>query len=295
MFCESIINVSFYCLLIIMGEGKFFIEWGQFEADSSERFKKLVGKEDFSDVTLVATDGKRIFGHQVILATGCSFFRNLLEREKSPKPLIFLRGVEASLILSLMDFLYTGKAEVSEELLTKFIALAEDLGVEGLAADSTSEKGGDIDDKECLKETLYNTKQIPILENLSSVKASKSILKESKSEKNNHKSEKDTLQFANAVNIIVPEKGEDGLYHCNFCDKTITFRKNFRRHVEIRHTNPVKQNEAKPDDFVPVPEKGVDGVFQCQHCEITIKQRNNFRRHVKNSHMKDIDSTLAAV
>ena len=238
----------------------------------------------------------QVRAHKVVLSSSSSFFRQFLRDHSQPNPWLFLRGVEASLILSLMDFLYTGKAEVSEELLTKFIALAEDLGVEGLAADSTSEKGGDIDDKECLKETLYNTKQIPILENLSSLKAPiKSILKESKSEKNNHKSEKDTLQFANAVNIIVPEKGEDGLYHCNFCDKTITFRKNFRRHVVIRHTNPTKQNEAKPDDFVPVPEKGVDGVFQCQHCEITIKQRNNFRRHVKNSHMKDIDSTLTAV
>ena len=124
----------------MMGEGKYFIDWEEFEAGSSERFKNLVGKQEFSDVTLVAGDGKRIFGHQVILATGCSFFKNLLEGERSPKPLIFFRGVETSLIVSLMDFLYTGKAEVMEELLTEFIALAEDLGVEGLARDNTSEK-----------------------------------------------------------------------------------------------------------------------------------------------------------
>ena len=96
------------------------------------------------------------------------------------------------------------------------------------------------------------------------------------------------------MNIIVPEKSDDGLYHCNLCEKTIIFRKNFRRHVEIRHINPT--THRKPDDFLEVPKKGADGFFHCPHCEITIKQRQNFRRHVRNSHMNEsyIESTLAA-
>ena len=275
----------------MMGDGKFFINWGEFEAASSERFKNLTGKHDFSDVTLVAGDGKRIFGHQVILATGCTFFRNLLEGERSPKPLIFFRGIEASLIESLMDFLYTGKAEVREELLTEFIALAEDLGVEGLARDNTSEKDGidPGDDKECLKETIDKIKPKPTLEHMSSEKSKQ----ERDSVKNKHKSVKETLQHANSGKIIVPDKSDDGLYHCNLCEKTIKFRKNYRRHIEIRHTNPTK--DIKPNGFLLVPEKSVDGLFQCQYCEISIKQRQNFRRHVNNSHIKsnNTQSTLA--
>ena len=56
--------------------------------------------------------------------------------EVSKNPLIFLRGVQASLLDPLLNFLYTGKAEVSEDLITQFVALAEDLGVEGLAKTS---------------------------------------------------------------------------------------------------------------------------------------------------------------
>ena len=262
-----------------MGEGKYFIDWEEFEAGSSERFKSLVGKEDFSDVTLVAEDGRRIFGHQVILATGCTFFRNLLEGERSARPLIFLRGIEPSLIVSLMEFLYAGKAEVTEELLAKFIALAEDLGVQGLAAESPSEKA---DDKEGLKETIRNTKHIPKSEHLLSIVTPKRILKESESDR---KPVKAKLPPASYKNIIVPEKSDDGLYHCNLCEKTITFRKNFRRHVEIKHINPTPHE--KPENFLEVPEKRADGLFQCPHCEITIKQRQNFRRHVRNSHMNN--------
>ena len=147
-----------------MGEGKFFFE---FEAASSERFRHLVGKQDFSDVTLVAGDGKRIFGHQVILATGCTFFRSLLEGESlSPKPLIFMRGIKATLIESLFQFLYTGKTEVNEEMLPKFLALAEDLGVEGLVT-NISHIVSDIvdqkeDRKEYLKDSIENAKKVSI-------------------------------------------------------------------------------------------------------------------------------------
>ena len=116
-----------------MEQGNFAIDWKDFKALSTKRFKDLVGKPDFSDVTLVCGDGQRIAGHQVILATGCTFFKNLLEGEVNPKPLIFLRGVEADLLKPLLDFLYTGKAEISDQLITEFLVLAEDLGIEGLA------------------------------------------------------------------------------------------------------------------------------------------------------------------
>ena len=116
-----------------MTKGKYSINWDDFSATAAERFGPLIREAKFSDVTLVSGDGQRISSHQVILATGCTFFKNLFEEEAASKmPLIFLRGVEASLILPLLDFLYTGKAQVDEELLADFVVLAEDLGVEGL-------------------------------------------------------------------------------------------------------------------------------------------------------------------
>ena len=116
-----------------MGGETLTINWDDFSATLNERFEILLREAKFSDVTLVSGDGQRISSHQVILATGCTFFKNLFEEEAASKmPLIFLRGVEASLILPLLDFLYTGKAEVDEELLADFVVLAEDLGVEGL-------------------------------------------------------------------------------------------------------------------------------------------------------------------
>ena len=62
----------------LVRESSYF-DWVEFGTVSLESFRHLIGKQEFSDVTLVAGDGKRIFGHQVILATGCTFVRILLE------------------------------------------------------------------------------------------------------------------------------------------------------------------------------------------------------------------------
>ena len=105
--------------------GRFCIDWEDFKSTAADRFRDLIGKKDFSDVTLVAADGQRIPGHQVILASGSTFFKALLEAEETPKPLIFLRGIESNILEPLMTFLYTGRAEVREQLLAEFMALTQ--------------------------------------------------------------------------------------------------------------------------------------------------------------------------
>ena len=63
----------------------------------------------------------------------------------SKNPLIFLRGVQASLLDPLLNFLYTSRAEVQENLISQFVGLAEGLGVEGLAKSSPDQNEDPID------------------------------------------------------------------------------------------------------------------------------------------------------
>ena len=98
-----------------MDQGIFTIDWKDFKEASTKRFKDILARGDFSDVTLVAGDGQRLPAHQVILATGCSFFKNFLEGETAnQKPIIFLRGVAGNLLAPLLEFLYTGRVQVSD-------------------------------------------------------------------------------------------------------------------------------------------------------------------------------------
>ena len=263
-----------------MAEGKFFFNWEEFQTTSSERFQHLVGNKDFSDVTLVAGDGRRIFGHQVILGTGCTFFRTLLGEERSPKPLIFLRGFEATLVESLVDFLYTGKAEVNEELVTKFLALAEDLGVEGLATNIShtgNEIGKQKDNEEHLKEDvkLISTLDWTGLEGPNKQSLERANAQRSKSNQNQSRNQdlmlgdkkiEDKVQNrSDSVKHEISDEqivnpGRNGLFRCNLCERTIKFRHNFKRHIRLRHKNPTKPSYS-PSELIRMSRKSEDGLF----------------------------------
>jgi hypothetical protein len=70
--------------------------------------------------------------HRVILAASSPFFQRLLKKNKHPHPLIYMRGMKASQLSAIIDFLYLGEANVIQEDLEAFLALAEELQLKGL-------------------------------------------------------------------------------------------------------------------------------------------------------------------
>ena len=259
----------------MIGE-KFSIDWDDFSATSRERFRPLIREAKFSDVTLVSGDGQRIPGHQVILATGCTFFKNLLEEETNSKPLIFLRGLEANLLQPLIDFLYTGKAQVDEELIANFVTLAEDFGVEGLAnnfnftQNENEVEESENDDKdqntsaslEVVKKEI-NSKHIDLPCNVcSETFDNKSTLKKHLI---SHRPSHESVPIS-AEKIIVPKKDENGFHQCNYCERKIRDHCNFRKHVQADHAMIV---------------------LKCNHCDYTTRIASNLSRH-KKKHVNDL-------
>ena len=232
------------------GKGNYHIDWDDFMTTSSERFRALVGKKEFSDVTLVSDDGTRIPSHQVILASGCTFFQKLLvEEEVSKNPLIFLRGIEASLLDPLLNFLYTGSAEVTEDLITQFVALAEDLGVEGLAKTSLDQNEDPIDTT-IEKDTEDDKAEVAKI-------IAKALMDPIKKEPR-------TSNF--------PKE-------CQKCQAVFNDRDNWTKHVRL-HPNP------KNASMIKLPERDSEGLLHCFHCNKKVKCHSNFRRHVQKNHLK---------
>ena len=95
-------------------------------------FGKLREDKDFSDVTLACEDGQQVEAHKVILAASSPFFQTILRMNKHPHPLIYMRGVKSDDLLAIVDFLYCGEANVHQENLDSFLAIAEELQLKGL-------------------------------------------------------------------------------------------------------------------------------------------------------------------
>ena len=111
---------------------KLCLKWNDFQENLNSAFGALRNDQDFSDVTLACEDGTQVETHKVILASSSPFFMGILKRNKHPHPLIYMRGVNADELTAIIDFLYFGEANVSQESLGAFLALAEELKLKGL-------------------------------------------------------------------------------------------------------------------------------------------------------------------
>ena len=86
-----------------------------FQTKVGERYKNIRSSGDFSDVTLVSEDYGRIDAHKVILATASSVFKDLFKTLNHGNPMIFMRGVTANQLKSIMQLIYYGETMVYED------------------------------------------------------------------------------------------------------------------------------------------------------------------------------------
>lgn len=116
---------------------KLCLQWNDFQQNLSSAFRDLREDKEFTDVTLACEDGQQVESHKVVLMSSSPFFRNLLQRNKHPHPLIYMRGVKSEDLVAMTDFLYIGEANVSQENLESFLAIAEELQLKGLHGSQT--------------------------------------------------------------------------------------------------------------------------------------------------------------
>ena len=101
-----------------------------FETFTKGTFRNLLNDEDFTDVTL-ACEGQSIEAHRVILSASSPLFKKLLKAHPQRQPLIFMRGLRKSELSAMVDLIYLGEANILQENLESFLALAREMGLEG--------------------------------------------------------------------------------------------------------------------------------------------------------------------
>ena len=136
----------------------FNLKWDEFEKSASHAFKELLDHQDFTDVTLVTEDDKEAKCHKVVLGKSSPVLRSILIRNPHQHPLLYLSGVQHSDLEALLSFMYLGQAEVAQDNLDTFMALASKLQIKGLSTSKENHK----EEKDDLY--LNNEKQEPELQ-----------------------------------------------------------------------------------------------------------------------------------
>merc|ERR1719341_1043916 len=106
---------------------KLCLQWNDFQDNVNSAFGNLRESTDFADVTLACEDGHQIEAHKVVLAASSPFFQAIFKKTKHSYPLIYMRGMNSVDLAAIVDFLYCGEANVYQENLDSFLAIAEEL------------------------------------------------------------------------------------------------------------------------------------------------------------------------
>ena len=112
---------------------KFCRKWNDFQQNIVRSYQDLRQETDFSNVTLVCEEGKQIEVHRIVLNACSPFFSTVLKRTKHSHPMIYMKGLRAKDLVAIVDFIYHGEANIYQEDLDGFLALAEELQIIGLA------------------------------------------------------------------------------------------------------------------------------------------------------------------
>ena len=152
------------------------LKWNDFEENVKSSFGSLRDDDNFIDVTLACEDGQQFEAHKVILSSSSPFFHKILRGINHARPLLYLKGMKSVDVASILDFLYLGEANVDQDNLESFLAVAEELQLKGLmgqkkdgfvggesGSDKLFDKGRTLklkeDEKNLPKKVLDNVKQ----------------------------------------------------------------------------------------------------------------------------------------
>ena len=249
---------------------KFCLKWNDFQQNIISSFGDLRKDNDFSDVTLVCEEDQKIEAHRIILTACSPFFSSVLKKNKHSHPLIYMRGLKAKDLVAILDFIYYGEANICQDDLEGFLALAEELQLKGLAKSEDP--------------AMYDTQ-----ENISTPLVRKSRKQTIPKEENTN----GESQYLENTNFLVPmnvdkalltidpsiedlkakidsllERDMEGHYRCSVCGKTnkgIESKKIVKQHIETHF-----EGFAHP----------------CNQCEKVTRSRHSLQMHIYRHHGK---------
>lgn len=110
---------------------QFCVRWNSYQSNLQSAFPKLLTNEHFVDVTL-ACESRMVKCHKVVLSACSAYFEKLLVQNPCQHPIIFMKDMKYWEVQALVDFMYKGEVNVTQEELASLLKAAEALEVRGL-------------------------------------------------------------------------------------------------------------------------------------------------------------------
>ena len=244
---------------------KLCLQWNNFQQNVKFAFGNLREDKYFTDVTLACADGQQFEAHKVILAASSPFFQKLLERNKHPHPLIYMRGLKSEDLLAIVDFLYCGEANVYQQNLDSFLVIAEELQLKGLMGQTgknleNSHNDGKLESQTTKPSKGSGTETQNTFQNTNIVETNNTVALPSHFSGDLEELEERVQSMMEKSQNYYAD-GHQKADKCTVCGKEGKGNA-IKNHIEVNHLEGI--------------------VLPCNHCEKTFRSRNTLNYHTKS-------------
>ena len=284
-----IFEIILFTLIDIMYQQKYRISWPTYSDHLKSMMKELMMNDDLSDVTLVTEDKKHIKANINILSACSPVFKFALKTHKTSSPIMYLRGIQYSEILSILEFIYLGEATFYEERMDEFIAVAKSLEIKELC-NVTTETNDKLKDEKSNSVTSTEKEQEQGVPSNHMPKEAKQEVKIEEDVGVNNKVKCDQCHktYANKYSMLVHKKAaHTGVkFACDQCDYQATTQGTLTLHIRSKHEGisyPCDKCEYQatiPKDLKRHTQAKHDGVkYLCDKCDYTTAWEKEISTH----------------
>jgi len=111
---------------------QFCLRWNNHQSTLISVFDTLLENGTLVDCTLAA-EGKFLKAHKVVLSACSPYFATLLQEQYDKHPIFILKDVKYQELRAMMDYMYRGEVNISQDQLAALLKAAESLQIKGLS------------------------------------------------------------------------------------------------------------------------------------------------------------------
>ncbi|XP_050502536.1 longitudinals lacking protein, isoforms H/M/V isoform X13 [Diabrotica virgifera virgifera] len=111
---------------------QFCLRWNNHQSTLVAVFDTLLENGTLVDCTLAA-EGKCLNAHKVVLSACSPYFEALLSKHFDKHPILILKDVKFQELKAMMDYMYRGEVNISQDQLGALLKAAESLQIKGLS------------------------------------------------------------------------------------------------------------------------------------------------------------------
>ncbi|KAM7341690.1 longitudinals lacking isoform 6-T10 [Cochliomyia hominivorax] len=119
---------------------QFCLRWNNHQSTLISVFDTLLENETLVDCTLAA-EGKFLKAHKVVLSACSPYFATLLQEQYDKHPIFILKDVKYQELRAMMDYMYRGEVNISQDQLAALLKAAESLQIKGLSDNRSGGSG----------------------------------------------------------------------------------------------------------------------------------------------------------